>query len=103
MVQHIDQIVSVAATMRDSSDRLSKPTVSSISQLCLSVKRDSCVWRLHVPSTDQRVETGGVSLARESRRVSNHPHTETNSSESHQAHGDSDDGRSAEREEENRR
>ena len=59
MVQHIDPIVSVAVTMRDTSHRLSKLKGSSIAQLCYSVTRDSC---LETPST-RRVQT------RESRRV----------------------------------
>ena len=47
-VQYIDQIVSVAVTMRGSSHRLSKLKGSSISQLCHLVTRDRCV---ETPST----------------------------------------------------
>ena len=54
MVQHIDQIVSVAVTMRDSSNRISKLKGSSISRLCHSVKRDSCV---ETPSAKYRAES----------------------------------------------
>ena len=53
-------------------------------------------------STDQRVETGDASMAREVTSVKT-PHTETISSESHQAHDNSDGARSAKREEETRR
>ena len=52
---------------------------------------------------DQRVETGDVSMAREVTNVKNDPHTEMNSSEPHQAHGDSNGAHSAKREEERRR
>ena len=48
-------------------------------------------------STDQRVETGDVSMAREVTSVK-HLHTDMNSSDSDQAHGDSDGARSAKRE-----
>ena len=54
MELHIDQIVSVAVTMRDSSHRLSKPKGSSISQLCHVVTRDSCV---ETPSTENSPES----------------------------------------------
>ena len=44
MVQHIDQIVSVAVTMRDSSP----------SQVCHSVTRDSCVETPRVQTRESR-------------------------------------------------
>ena len=56
LVQHIDQIVAVAVTMRDSSHRPGKLKGSSISQLCHSVTRDSCV---ETPCGTRRTQTRG--------------------------------------------
>ena len=102
MVQHIDQIVSVAVRMRDTSHRLSKLKGSSISQLCHSVER---VGFVETPSTKYRPQNrdGRCVNGKRGDECQNHPHTETNSSESHRPHGDSDGARSAKRKEENRR
>ena len=48
-IQHIDKIVSVAVTMRDSSLWVSKLKGSPVPQLCHSLTRDSCV---ETPSTN---------------------------------------------------
>ena len=47
-------------------------------------------YKFEMPKS-RKAEMDDVLLAKEVTSIKNHPHAEMNSSESHQAHGDSDD------------